>query len=220
MNKKLSLLFTFLLFTSICRGGSIQWNIANWYCDTGYWSGQYILDIGGLIYFATQQVNTSPDQATLVNFRWAWVARECTLLLVDSGTFINYDLFANSNDLFYQTIPDWPFPGEPDRFINWNIPLTDDDLMNTIIMAFALSKWTEDGPVIDYYGWIELGYDGEEVYIVNSAMIDGMWSGIYAGVIPEPSTVLLAVSGCAFMLLRRRKRPLSTTREATAKDCP
>jgi len=82
-------------------------------------------------------------------------------------------------------------------------------MMNTIMMAFALSRATGSptGDYMYYYGWIELGYDADakEVYIVGSAMSGSQWGGIYAG-IPEPSTALLMASGCALLLLRRRRR--------------
>ena len=79
--------------------------------------------------------------------------------------------------------------------------------MNTIMMAFALSRWSDTGDYINWYGWIELGYNAEkeEVFVVGSAMIGSQWGGIYAG-IPEPSTALLMASGCALLLLRRRRR--------------
>ena len=85
--------------------------------------------------------------------------------------------------------------------------------MNTIMLAFALSRWNETGDYIDYYGWFEMGYNGEEVYIVNSAMSEAKYGGIYAGVIPEPSTALLALSGCALFFLRRRKICITSTWE-------
>jgi len=203
--KKLFFISTLFFITMVGRGGTIQWDIANWYYDIdGYWSGQYILDISDFIIFPTQQLITTPDQATLVNFRWGELSRECTMLLTSPGTFIDYNLFENSNDFFYQTFPNWPFPGTTPYAVNLEIPKTNDDLMNTIMIAFALSKGSPSGAVIDYYGWIEFGYNGNEVYILNSAMIDGMWSGIYAGV-PEPSTAFLVLSGCAVLLFRRKK---------------
>jgi len=58
------------------------------------------------------------------------------------------------------------------------------------------------------FGWVELGYDGTDIFIANSAM-ETTGLGIYAGTgiaVPEPSAVLLALSGLAVLCLRRRKR--------------
>ena len=204
--KKLSIVFTLLFFTTASHGGIIQWNIAEWYYDKSpFHLDEYVFNINDFVEFYTKVVSSS-DQANLENFRWVALSYECTLLLTSYGTLINYELFDSSDNFFYQTCLNFPFPVETSDFVDLIIPKTEDNLLNTIILAFALSSGTDDGFEIKYYGWIEFGYDGEDVYILNSAMIDGMWSGIYAGVIPEPSTALLAMSGCAFMLLRRRKR--------------
>ena len=207
--KKSSIVFTLLLFTTASHGGIIQWNIAEWYYDKSpFQLDEYVLEIYNSIQFYSKVIS-SPEQADLNNFRWLRTSYGCALLLTDYDTLIDYDLFANADYFFYQTSLNDPFPGDSKEFPSLVIPKTEDDLSNSIILAFALCKGAGVGLEVDYYGWIELGYDGEEVYILNSAMIDGMWSGIYAGVIPEPSTALLAMSGCAILLLRRRKRKIT-----------
>ena len=82
---------------------------------------------------------------------------------------------------------------------------------NTVILAFAAGTdgypflpWN-DAPY--FYGWVEIGYNGQDIFIVNSAM-ETTGLGIYAGtgwVVPEPSTALLAIVGLAALGLRRRK---------------
>ena len=70
---------------------------------------------------------------------------------------------------------------------------------------------------VSLYGWVELGYDGTNVFIVNGIMGSAMETtglGIYAGTgnvfgdsaIPEPASALLAFSGVALLLRRRRKK--------------
>jgi len=54
----------------------------------------------------------------------------------------------------------------------------------------------------------DFGYDGEYVFVHDSAVASyqiGIYAGIY-NVVPEPSTALLALSGVALLLRRRRQK--------------
>ena len=53
MKIKTFFVLSFTLACSICRGGSIEWNIARWEYDTGYWNyfNEYTLYIKKTIYY-------------------------------------------------------------------------------------------------------------------------------------------------------------------------
>jgi hypothetical protein len=57
------------------------------------------------------------------------------------------------------------------------------------------------------YGWVQLGFDGNVVYVVNS-LVDYSRSGtpIQIGLVPEPATGGLLFAGGAAFLLRRKRR--------------
>ena len=103
-------------------------------------------------------------------------------------------------------LPDFVRPCAADGLV---ISKTNEDFSHTVFLAFAFYQTTvfDDEIVswwIDYYGWIEFGFDGSEVYIRNSA-VETTGQGLYAGVVPEPSTLLLALSGVALLLCNRRR---------------
>ena len=200
-------------------GGAVEWGVATWEYDTGYFGylDEYKLDIITSIPFfppycisanlRTKMISTS-GQASFENFRYSggW---DCAFLQVTQGMLIDNNLFANNTDKwlpYYEYIDGWPYYVQP--FIDPNnmvIPKTEEDFSNTVILAFSFYTLAFSGEYqTDYYGCIEFGYDGTEVFIVNSAIETTPCLGIVAG-IPEPSSALLALSGLAVFLLRRRR---------------
>ena len=81
----------------------------------------------------------------------------------------------------------------------------------TVYLGYVVWRsaiWGKGMP--DYYGWMELMYDGDDIRVVNSALdIGGDFIQIRyrdGPAVPEPSTALLALSGVALLLRRRRQR--------------
>jgi len=214
MKKNLCVIFALMLFATVCRGGSIQWNVATW---GEYSAGNPFLEIRdkeafpGLAFFDINVLDET-EQARIICLNGGGYFSSM-LMQVGYGTPIHGDLFsATTTNWFY-----WVYSnkdtllGMEDSRAEFDlvIPLTEPDFSNTVILAFELADliWY-DGLMpgmelfFDYrYGWVELGYDGTDVFVVASAMSK---TEIFAGVIPEPSTALLALAGVALLVRRRR----------------
>ena len=127
------------------------------------------------------------------------------------NTPIDRNLFWDPSAKFFQG---YNSAGAPTSDVNLIIPKTEEDLSNTVLLAFVVGYFGGSHGYDDWwYGWIEFGYRDAtgygdmEVYIVDSALSETIKQGIYAGrhaVIPEPSTALLALSGIALLLRRYR----------------
>ena len=199
----------------VCHGGTVQWGVASWGQDS-----EYVLSILTSVPFFPPhyissdfrtRVISTPGQASFENFRQFVWGGDCAFLQVNHGMPIDHGLFANNTDKwlpYYDYVDGWPYFVRP--FIDPNnlvIPKTDEGFSNTVILAFAFYSLVFSGYTTDYYGWIEFGYNGTDVFIVNSAL-ETTGLGIFAGtgnVVPEPSSVLLALSGFSLLLLRRRR---------------
>ena len=100
MKERLFSTFMLILSCSICHGGTIDWDIANFGYDS-YW-GLYRLSIVTSIpsfssfvsaRFRTE-VTASPEQASFNNF-WQSGGGYCGFLSANYGELIDYSLFAN-----------------------------------------------------------------------------------------------------------------------------
>jgi len=199
--KKLFFVSMLIMSATFCRGGTIQWNVAGWGYQPDF-NIHYLsltTPIGGI---GISIDATFLPFGILVNDLDNHTAGAAAIMLpISCGTWIDENLFNNSSDPFFNRyIP----PGYPVSDTDLYIPLTNDLYSNTYLLAFV----TFVGLYDILYGWIELGYDGTDVIIVNSAL-NTEGNGILAkrsSCIPEPSTALLTLSGITLFLLRRRKR--------------
>ena len=206
----------FLAIALNCVASSIQWGVITYLPNSKVdWSEEE-----GWITFSSFE--GIPKQGALNRFEvcfllelsslGATLSRGGTMLLgydsslwrvVDEGDFISYDTMFTGQDDYFSN--DWKAGPWSDVFIR-----TDE----TVILAFMAGNifWEYENGGAEAekwyrYGWVELGYNGTDIYIVNSAM-ETTGLGIYAGtgsVIPEPATALLALSGLALLWRRRRK---------------
>ena len=217
MKRKLYMILTLMLAAAVCRGAPVYPGFAKW--------GQGTLDghlLGGLAYrtpyrdrfmeeedydpdycdvWFTMQLLTSSSQAILGDWVIHTLGFRALMLETSRDTLIDHGLFFDSPGPFFLSDLEYQKP--------LVIPLTDPDFSNTVILALAIGEGrSAPGSLVFWYGWIEFGYDGEYVFIHDSA-VASYQTGIYAGtysVVPEPSTALLALSGVALLLRRRRQK--------------
>jgi len=209
--KKLCFCFMLIFSMTVCHGGAVQWDIAQW---------GYDLDFGHLLAITAPNgggiqigmiLTSTLTQATLKNnLDWHTLGYGVLLLQTNYNTLIDDDFFNNSPDPFFNTYTSSGFSMSE---MDLSIPHTNSDFSNTILLAFAIGGLDWSGEFVsEWYGWIEFGYTIKDgVYIANSG-VETTGLGIYAGTgnaVPEPSTVLLAMSGGTILLLRRRKRKIT-----------
>jgi len=201
MKSKLCLVLALMLSGTVCLGGAVEWGIFTIY---NYESG--VSELYGEIYdgglgggvglgFETQRYSGG---ATMVHRpEYTTLGYSLFLLPMDVGSLVDYEsVFVNGSD-FFQNMKNG-VPSVPFSILQGKTAY--------LAIAFGVLGDSEQDSWLRY-GWIEFGYNGANVFIVNSA-VETTGLGIFAGtgnVVPEPSSVLLALSGFSLLLLRRRK---------------
>ena len=204
MKKKPCFVLVLLSSLAICHGASVQFGDFVTISSLPYLTGLSYLymtinETGAGTALETQQL--LDGSAMIINHtEWVTLGNGLWLLEMQAGDVADYtSIFVDENIFFQSWASGHPFSDEP-----LAIPKTNSAEDNTVFLAFAfgfegnewLDAWLR-------YGWIELGYDGTAVYIVNCA-VETTGLGIIVGVIPEPSPALLALSGLALLPRRRR----------------
>ena len=192
-----------------CAASSVQWDVIGYYPSSdGYY---YYSDIlGGIspyggfaVYFQKLVANGLGTTLSCDNDAGFFLGNNSSWWrVVDKGDVVDYNSMITPHDDYFSYYEN----GRPVGL--YDIVLSRWD---TVVLAFAAGVdgypymlW--DGAPY-FYGWVEIGYDGKDIFIVNSAM-ETTRLGIYAGtgnVVPEPSTVLLTIMGLAAFGFRRRK---------------
>ena len=197
------------VFLCETQGNTISWNVISYIpAQDGY---TYDSDIfhgnapsGGFGAYFTRKLTAQYILLSCDNDAYFFLGNNASWWRVlDKGDLVNYDSMIGSYSDYFSYYPDGI--GAPIGLQNISIPLG-----GTIILAFATAGRDWDYPPWDgapyFYGWVELGYNGKDVYIVKSAL-ETTGLGIYAGtgVVPEPSAALLALMGLSVFGLRRRR---------------
>lgn len=205
MRKKIYFVLMLILSVIICHGSVVQWDEVSF----GHWFGNiYYLNVrtpddGVIVFDIKVDLTTLPETAILINnLGYSTLGYGILLLQTDYNMLIDYELFTSSSGKLFQAYS--PSGG---AVTEANVEIS---LDNTIILAFVAGDYDSyDGEFWNaYYGWMEFGYTEKDgVHIVNAAINTTWYEGLRAGVIPEPSCALLALSGVA-LLLRQRSRPV------------
>ena len=167
--KKTYLMFALVLAVTVCRGGTIYWDIITWGLNPYGVPDMYLLDItapdyNGVI-FRTEVDAESSEQAILQNFRSGSLGcRLCTILQVTQGIPVDDGLVSNDITGWFYQVPNENTWATPDL----EIPLTDSRDINTVLLAFVFETidWINGSfdEWYNWYGWVEIGYDDARLY--------------------------------------------------------
>ena len=202
--KKVCFVCVLLLFSStVCHGSSVQWGVSGLGYEPTFNSDfLWVWEPDTCSASASVKIMTSSGNAVIKNNLYLITAGYGMLLVqTEYDTLIDHSLFSNSSGSLFQAYD--PLGG---IISEKNVAIS---LYDTVFMAFAIGGIDYGtGEFIElWYGWVALTYDNQGVHVGSSA-IETTGLGIYAGtgiVIPEPSSALLALSGLAVFLLRRRR---------------
>lgn len=115
-------------------------------------------------------------------------------MVMDAGTECGHTIFGTLIYDWTQTVPD-----------SYTISI---GKMESIYLGYAAQDRCID-PNMQYYGWMELYLSSDNVLSIRNSAVDINGSSIIVGAIPEPSSALLLLLGCAGLALKRRKVDVS-----------
>jgi hypothetical protein len=185
--------------------GGVEWGGAAYETGSGWFDleiNHYLTSVytdthGGsiiLLMGIIETQNAMHTQATLTattageEYLAAWEHR---WRVFSEGDIVNYDaVFGNHNDYFLVY--------SDSIYRNRNVSIPNGQ---SVYLGFVS---VSGGAYDNYYqyGWVQLGYDGDKVYVMNSA-VDISGNSIIVG-IPEPAILTLVAFGIVAAGLRRR----------------
>ena len=201
MKRKLCFVCTLILVSSVCRAGTVLWDVALitgvpiFGCDNGLYVDANDVTGGNIVGFNI--VSQSADSITLAGQNWASaISYGHAWRLLLCGDLVDANSVMGDFDDYFLALFDSHYN---DIFSDLTIHTGE-----SVYLGFFI----EGDPYLDpLFGWVELSYDGKNAFVVGSAM-ETTGLGIYAGtgwVVPEPSVALLSIVGLAALCLRRRK---------------
>ena len=192
--KWLTIVMLISFASRVATGASVAWNLFS--CDkfseneySVYWYGEGV-NSKGETWMATPEVvvdvSFNRRQATLTGVNGNVGGNDSVWLHVIVDEVVSLETFSSASAVFFEA---------GSRFAG--------DYSVVIGMGetkyFAVKSY---GAV----GWVELLNDGDEIKIASSMLdFDGGPVVIGGGAIPEPSTAMLLLIGCAGLSLRRRR---------------
>lgn len=189
----------FLLQPFRAMSASVEWN-KFWYQDGEYASSMTVGPNGGRSFISWWN-----DYDTAGNLIWSvdpapYMEISCAWMLVRPGDFID-EMFVKSRDGYFYK---WGIFGEDDLRADYDIVFSaNEDIWLGVAVTQNISTPNEV-----LFGWVQFHQDGDcHVSMVASALnLEGAGIRVGIGPIPEPSCMLLALIGCAFLSLRRGDR--------------
>ena len=129
-------------------------------------------------------------------------------LVIDQSNYMEYGVESMvmeagtecGHDYFGTLIYDWA-QTSPESYI------VSIGKMESIYLGYAAQDRFVN-PNEQYYGWMELYLSSDNVLTIRNSAVDINGNSIIVGAIPEPSSALLLLVGCAGLALRRRRMPL------------
>jgi len=200
-------------FTTVCHAGTVKWDVVDIFNPSGTFWQEYCDNLLDL--------NVGDITCQMVGYKILYQDR--FEIILSGQNEITYASYAHGwRELEYrygELVDSQSMIGDfDDYFFIFGNGHYDDDLKNLTIrrgQSVYLGFFIEVN-IYDYdmhtsintplFGWVELYYNGSYIEVKRS-VIETTGQGIYVGtgfITPEPSTALLALSGCALLLLRRR----------------
>lgn len=167
-----------------------------------FWS---IFDFDVTVSGNTATLNSNPRGDRILSFAGAWLIA-CFGDIVSSETTLNASSYFEYGLLGNGEACEAPISVGVGEVNYLKIVLQDGE------QCFDYQDGTRKAMPDCYYGWVAYSVDGNGVVTVLSSALDVSGESIVVGgAVPEPSSALLFLLGCAGLLLKRRQRKFAGT---------